>query len=316
MLKKTIILSVVMSLMLIGLFVNPTAAKSLILMGWDGAGWKSVKPMLDAGQLPNLKGLIQTGSFIPIEVTGRTVTISSWVEVFTGRTPDQTGVNGNTPAPPSISTTEMAQMQAFHYWLHPIGPVESVIRILKNQGVKIGWIISKKAYLGDNCTSSPLCYLARLANSYYAVEVNPGGSWDYLPSIRNKTFDALNFFKDVPFFFFVQVNPDQFAHKYAEGSMQYKQEIIRADAFLGEILSKINRAEVKILVMTDHGFDLGLKSHKNAPDAWAATDFPLTLNIGNMRDITPTILDYFNIDFASYVNMRGKSLLRPVLNLR
>jgi hypothetical protein len=271
---------------------------------------------LDAGKLPNLHGLVQTGSFIPLEVTGRTVTISSWVEAFTGRTPDQTGINGNTPAPPSISEEEMSQMQAFHYWLHPIGPAESIPRILKDQGMKIGWVVSKKEYLGDDCITSPFCYLARLAHFYYAIQVHVDGDWDYLSGIRNKTFNALNNFKNLPFFLFVHVNPDAVGHKYAQGSPQYEQEIIRADTFLGEIFSKINRTEVKVLVMTDHGFDLGLKTHKNAPDAWLATDLPLMQPIGNMRDITPTILDYFNIDFTPYVNMRGKSLLHSVLNLK
>ncbi len=33
-------------------------SKKVLLVGWDGADWKVIHPLLDAGKMPNLAALI------------------------------------------------------------------------------------------------------------------------------------------------------------------------------------------------------------------------------------------------------------------
>ena len=71
---------------------------NLIIMGWDGAGLRNVKLLMEQEKLPNLKRLIQRQegiALIPTPLHGRTCTVPMWTEFFTGLTWDQTGVLGN-----------------------------------------------------------------------------------------------------------------------------------------------------------------------------------------------------------------------------
>ena len=34
----------------------------VLMIGWDGADWKVLRPMLDAGELPNLAAMIERGA--------------------------------------------------------------------------------------------------------------------------------------------------------------------------------------------------------------------------------------------------------------
>jgi bisphosphoglycerate-independent phosphoglycerate mutase (AlkP superfamily) len=118
---------------------------------------------------------------------------------------------------------------------------------------------------------------------------------------------------------FLHVNPDDYGHLYGENSQQYAQEFVRADTLLGQILQVLS-SNTKVIVMTDHGLDEGSIIHANAPDAWMATNLPVhplyyqqknQRAFGTMRDVAPTVLDYYGIDYKSRVpQIRGKSLLQ------
>ena len=40
--------------------LTPTRRK-VLLIGWDGADWKTINPLLDAGKMPALESLINRG---------------------------------------------------------------------------------------------------------------------------------------------------------------------------------------------------------------------------------------------------------------
>jgi len=305
--KKTIVITI--CLMLIPVLVS---AKSIIIMGWDGAGLRNALPMMENGDLPNLKSLVENGGhFIPIEITDRTVTIPSWTQVFTGLTQDQTGVYGNGRPPEGEVTPK--NINAFPYWLHKLDYERMVQSKLQNIGVKTGWIISKKGFLGSNCMSSPICEIGIHANTKWESGFTVGGP-DYMPGMTAKVQKVLKNFADQDLFLFVHTNPDAFGHKYGENSVEYLNEFKRSDTLLGIILNSIDRNSIKVIVMSDHGFNEGLKNHGNAPDAFLATDLPIVLHYGNMRDITPTVLDWYGIEKSP--NIRGKSLLKEIVDWR
>ncbi|MBS0657084.1 MAG: alkaline phosphatase family protein [Verrucomicrobia bacterium] len=66
----------------------------MLLLGWDAADWDFLQPLLDAGRLPNLAGLIDRG------VSGRIASLSPmlspmlWTSIATGQTGDRHDILG------------------------------------------------------------------------------------------------------------------------------------------------------------------------------------------------------------------------------
>lgn len=123
------------------------------------------------------------------------------------------------------------------------------------------------------------------------------------------------------FAFFLLANPDVYGHVFGENGERYIEEFVRADEVLGKI-TKALPPDTAIIVMADHGFDEGLNTHYNAPDAWGWTNLPIHDSYAfgpketrhhayaNMRDIGTTILEWYGIDWQKETpQLRGKSLL-------
>lgn len=64
----------------------------ILVIGWDGADWRILDPMLEAGALPNLAGLIGRGGRAILKSTLPTHSWSAWPSFLTGVEPDDHGV--------------------------------------------------------------------------------------------------------------------------------------------------------------------------------------------------------------------------------
>ena len=67
----------------------------LIVLGWDSATFDVVEPLLEAGRLPALRGLIERGTRAPLRSTWPPMTDCAWTSVFTGRNPGAHGIFGS-----------------------------------------------------------------------------------------------------------------------------------------------------------------------------------------------------------------------------
>ncbi|MEM1268805.1 MAG: alkaline phosphatase family protein [Bacteroidota bacterium] len=75
-------------------------AKKVLLIGWDAADWKVISPMLDAGLMPALNGLIERGVMGNLATLDPPLSPMLWTSIATGKTADQHGIlNFTQPAP-------------------------------------------------------------------------------------------------------------------------------------------------------------------------------------------------------------------------
>ena len=64
----------------------------LLVVGWDGATFELVDPLVRAGRLPNLSALIERGRSAELSSTVVPISSAAWVSAVTGATPGHTGV--------------------------------------------------------------------------------------------------------------------------------------------------------------------------------------------------------------------------------
>jgi predicted AlkP superfamily phosphohydrolase/phosphomutase len=73
-------------------FVHRPAAQKLLLVGWDGATFRMLDPLLAAGRLPHTAALLARGVSAELESTVVPISSSAWISAVTGKTPGKTGV--------------------------------------------------------------------------------------------------------------------------------------------------------------------------------------------------------------------------------
>ena len=78
----------------LGLNPKPQAASRprVILVGWDGADWRFLDPLLAAGRLPNLAALVARGRTWNLDTYQPMASPLIWTTIATGRTPVDHGV--------------------------------------------------------------------------------------------------------------------------------------------------------------------------------------------------------------------------------
>ncbi|MGH8164604.1 MAG: alkaline phosphatase family protein, partial [Rhodanobacteraceae bacterium] len=87
-------------------------ARKLLLVGWDAADWQLIHPLLDAGRMPHLKRLVETGVIGNLMSLQPMLSPLLWTTIATGKRAYQHGVHGfveatpdGTALRPSASTT-------------------------------------------------------------------------------------------------------------------------------------------------------------------------------------------------------------------
>ncbi len=69
-------------------------AKRILLVGWDAADWKILRPLLDAGQMPALASLIKRGCSGNIATLNPPLSPILWSSIVTGKWPFKHGIQG------------------------------------------------------------------------------------------------------------------------------------------------------------------------------------------------------------------------------
>ena len=66
--------------------------KRVLLIGWDAADWSYLTPLLDAGKMPNLQRVIETGTSGRIATLQPVLSPILWTSIATGKRGDQHGI--------------------------------------------------------------------------------------------------------------------------------------------------------------------------------------------------------------------------------
>lgn len=311
--------------------------RNIILIGWDGAGRDRVKECLAKGQLPNLKKLASEGALVAIDILRTTDTKAGWAQILTGYEPEKTGVFSNAqyqPIPKGYTVFERLEEHFGH-----------------DKFVTVAVIGKKGNVDADPPKKKPVRNLAKereqiakakkqkKAKAQWQLIIENGKKYWYIPGkpyynavssmdvfingliedekVGSKTLELLEKYKDKPFFFFVHfAEVDHKGHKFGENSKEYKEALISADTWLGKIIEKLKELKIYdktlIYVTADHGFDKGLKSHKDAPYVFLATNDPKIIRRGERKDIAPTILDRSGVDLQKIAPpLDGHPLTKP-----
>jgi tetratricopeptide (TPR) repeat protein len=74
--------------------------RRVLLVGWDAADWKVIRPLMDAGQMPNMSRLVRTGCTSSIATLQPSFSPMLWTSIATGKRPFDHGIHGFTEPRP------------------------------------------------------------------------------------------------------------------------------------------------------------------------------------------------------------------------
>jgi len=77
-----------------------SADSRVVFIGWHGADWKSIHPLVDAGLMPNLGALMERGVIGTLRSVGPAVPSLIWTSIATGKTGDLHGILSDVEAHP------------------------------------------------------------------------------------------------------------------------------------------------------------------------------------------------------------------------
>jgi phosphopentomutase len=266
--------------------------RNVILIGWDGAQRENLLQSLERKELPNLATLITEGSLVAVDIKEVTDTKAGWAQILTGYNAVTNRVYSNKEYEPiPIGYTVFERLEEFF-------GEDDFITVA---------VIGKKGNVSAD-EGKPFHNAIRVMDVFInGLELDE--------TVGLKTLELLEKYQDKPFFFFVHfAEVDKMGHKYGENSYEYNNALKSADIWTGEIMKKLIELnlydDTLIYVTADHGFDEGMKSHKDAPYVFLATNDSEVNRLGDRHDIAPTILGSFGLDKNRiYPFLDGSSLV-------
>jgi len=251
--------------------------KKLVIFGIDGGTWKVLKPLIDAGKLPNIKNIMEGGVYGDLSSTFPPLTIPAWLSMATGKNPGNFGVFSFVKKNEKDFSGKLVTSKDFKknntYWdlLNTYGYRTFLINhpmlypYYDINGVMIGGMglpaYAKKThpdYLEKELHDITGGYKTHITHSLknkdiLILELN---------DLLEKQFIAVDYLlkKDWNLFLHVSSVSDWLQHSmwedWIDTTSNYHQDFInifkKLDKKLGSILPKIS--DTNIIIISDHGF--------------------------------------------------------------
>jgi hypothetical protein len=254
-----------------GTLCEEARAERVVLVGIDGASWNVIDPLLEAGKLPTLAGLITRGVSAELETVEPVISPVVWTSIATGRTPAAHGIEHFLSTRFELAVPTIFERLASRG--HRVGLYDYLVT-WPPPSLEDGFVIPSWLRRDEAVTPRDLWTRVRLApyaNSYDGLR----GRDDYRDNARRELvlkpprFIRLRDFFDlelaaVTFYgvdaishrFWRESFPDDFPNAEREAAREASvQEIVRGtDRALGAIARELAPDDV-ILVASDHGFE-------------------------------------------------------------
>jgi hypothetical protein len=272
---------------------------NLILISFDGYQRNHLWEQLDAGEMPNLERLMETGVYLELnQIDYLTQTKTAHAQMLSGYQANVTGVYANGfvfhPLPTGYTFLERAES---HFG---------------SGNVATGFISGKTHNIAPVFAHMMGLDYVSMVDEY--LEDETGGTGEkflrFIDDHHQEHFVA----------FFHTSEPDKTGHLYGENSQEYHMGGLRCDRYLGLILEKLEEYgimdETLVYVCTDHGFLEDGYEHPHEPLIWlVSNDLRLKANVNETRlfipDIAATLYWSLGIDVTE-PPLRGYSLQEPL----
>ena len=71
---------------------NAVSKQRVLVIGWDGATWDVVRPLVQQGRMPNIAGIIERGASGVLRSTLHPLSPQAWASFETGVNPGKHGI--------------------------------------------------------------------------------------------------------------------------------------------------------------------------------------------------------------------------------
>jgi predicted AlkP superfamily phosphohydrolase/phosphomutase/Flp pilus assembly protein TadD len=160
----------------------PPAPRRLIIVGVDGGDWLNLRPLMDAGRLPNFSRLVREGATGPLRSEEPMLSPLLWTTMATGRLPEQHGILNFTVVDPETgerAPVSRLQRKVDAFW-NILGDYHRSVGI-------IGWLATDPAEKVDGVmVTDKFGYLA-----FIPENKRRGESTSVYPPARLPEFEAL-----------------------------------------------------------------------------------------------------------------------------
>ena len=258
------------------------AAQRLVIVGWDGAAWEMVDPLLAAGRLPNLARLMRRGVQAELLSTVMPISSAAWVSAVTGRNPAQTGVYGFfEPVPGTYDVTLISSRsnKATPIWRtlgrHGLRSVVVGVPVTYPPEPIAGAMVACMLSPKDSVYTWPPGLIARLREVGYLPDL---GIWRDANTLsgpilekqmraKRQVVRGLLSDQDWDLAFVVYKELDVVSHFAYDGRLDGVVAALyqRLDEELGVLLADVG-PQANVLVVSDHGFHPFAQSF--FPHAW------------------------------------------------
>ena len=111
-----------------------TSKPRVLLIGWDAADWKVIKPLLDAGEMPNVARLMKAGVHGNIATLYPALSPMLWTSIATGKRPIKHGIHGFSEPLPDGSSVRPITLLA-----RKTKAVWNILNQTGHKSIVVGW---------------------------------------------------------------------------------------------------------------------------------------------------------------------------------
>lgn len=305
--------------------------RQVVVIGLDGTPFSYVQRLLDQGEMPNFKKLLEEGSFKRMDSVVPCVSSVAWSSFMTGKNPAKHGIYGfvdRKPGSYEVFIPTASHMVGPRLWSYLSDQRKRVFSMnvpvtyppKSVNGILIGGFlctnIDKIAY--------PPSVSAQLKAMNYRIDVDAWQARESLEKLLedvNDTFGKrvetlFHFYKQEPWDFFIAhiMETDRLHHFLWEhmekGDPRYAPAFVefyrRMDGLLGQVRDRIGE-DTTLIVLSDHGFCTLKKevflNHWLQEKGWLKFK---TSPPKNLTDLHPDTKAYSLIPGRIFVNLRGR----------